>query len=184
MELTSLVEFTRHKIDPSKSLVINVEYNQLDPLLRGQGTGEGDVADPATGYSPFPGNANNLVVEMKAYAQTLRGEDQGVVTEFVNPKYKDSSRTAFKKPTRLECMMQDVPKLFQKELGNKALENVGFTSFERWFTFSPAKNALEAGQADVAAGSSAPGTMSSSESDVYVQNQRKLVSIRLYVMGW
>jgi hypothetical protein len=117
--------------------VINVEYNQLDPLLRTQGGGEGDVSDPATGYSPFPGNANNIVIEMGAYAKTLRGEDQGVVVEFVNPKYKDDTRTEFNKPTRLECMMQDIPKLFQKEMGKEA--NIGFTMFDRWFTFSPAK---------------------------------------------
>lgn len=129
--------FIRHKSDPSKSLVINVEYNQLDPLLRSQGDCKGDVPDPATGYSPFPGNANNLIIEMGAYAKTLRGEDQGVVLEFVNPKYKDETRTDFKKPTRLECMMQDIPKLFQKEMGADA--NIGFTMFDRWFTFSPAK---------------------------------------------
>ena len=35
-----------------------------------------------------------------------QGEDQGMVSEFVNPKFKDSSRTSFTKPTRLECMMQ------------------------------------------------------------------------------
>jgi UDP-sugar pyrophosphorylase len=163
----------RHKTDPDKSLVINVEYNQLDPLLRTQG--EGDVADPNTGYSPFPGNANNLVIEMKSYARTLRGEDQGVVLEFVNPKYKDSTRTEFKKPTRLECMMQDIPKLFQKEMKQEA--NIGFTMFDRWYTFSPAKNALEAGQEAVNAGSSAPGTMSSAESDMYIQNQHKLKSV-------
>lgn len=46
--------------------------------------------------------------------------------------------------------------------------------FDRWFTFSPAKNALEAGQEAVAKGSKAPGTMSSAESDKYIQNQRKL----------
>jgi UDP-sugar pyrophosphorylase len=161
-----------HKADPNKSLVINVEYNQLDPLLRTQGECTGDVADAATGYSPFPGNANNLVIELSAYAKTLRGEDQGVVLEFVNPKYKDSTRTDFKKPTRLECMMQDIPKLFQKELGSSA--NIGFTNFDRWFSFSPAKNSLEAGQEAVAAGNTAPGTMSSAESDLYVQNQRKL----------
>lgn len=117
--------------------MINVEYNQLDPLLRSQGDKKGDVPDPATGYSPFPGNANNLVLELGAYARTLRGEDQGVVLEFVNPKYKDDTRTEFKKPTRLECMMQDIPKLFQKEMGQEA--NIGFTMFDRWFTFSPAK---------------------------------------------
>ena len=75
---------------------------------------------------------------MGAYAKTLKGEDQGVVLEFVNPKYKDpTKRTDFKKPTRLECMMQDIPKLFQKEMGKDV--NIGFTTFERWFTFSPAK---------------------------------------------
>jgi UDP-sugar pyrophosphorylase len=26
--------------------------------------------------------------------------------EFVNPKYTDASKSAFKAPTRLECMMQ------------------------------------------------------------------------------
>jgi UDP-sugar pyrophosphorylase len=162
----------RHKSEPSKSLVINVEYNQLDPLLRSQGDKKGDVADPETGYSPFPGNVNNIVIEMSAYAKTLRGEDQGVVLEFVNPKYKDNSRTDFKKPTRLECMMQDIPKLFQKEMGSEAY--IGFTMFDRWFTFSPAKNALEAGVEAAQKGSTAPGTMSSAESDKYIQNQRKL----------
>jgi UDP-sugar pyrophosphorylase len=160
----------RHKTDPDKSLVINVEYNQLDPLLRTQGAG--DVADPDTGYSPFPGNANNLVIELGAYLKTLQGEDQGVVIEFVNPKYKDDTRTVFKKATRLECMMQDIPKLFQKELKQEA--KIGFTSFDRWYTFSPAKNSLESGQDAVKAGNNAPGTLSSAESDLYVQYQRKL----------
>jgi UDP-sugar pyrophosphorylase len=160
----------RHKTDPDKSLVINVEYNQLDPLLRTQG--EGDVADPDTGYSPFPGNANNLVIELGAYSKTLQGEDEGVVIEFVNPKYKDDTRTEFKKATRLECMMQDIPKLFQKELKQDA--KIGFTSFDRWYTFSPAKNSLESGQDAVKAGNNAPGTLSSAESDLYIQYQRKL----------
>jgi UDP-sugar pyrophosphorylase len=105
--------------------------------LKTQGDCLGDVPDPDTGFSPFPGNANNLVIDIGAYAKTLQGEDQGVVVEFVNPKYKDSTRTEFKKPTRLECMMQDLPKLFQKEMGSDA--NIGFTMFDRWFTFSPAK---------------------------------------------
>jgi UDP-sugar pyrophosphorylase len=152
-----------------------VEYNQLDPLLRTQGDCLGDVADPQTGYSPFPGNANNLIIEMSAYAKTLRGEDQGVVLEFVNPKYKDDTRTTFKKPTRLECMMQDIPKLFQKEMGTDV--NIGFTMFDRWITFSPAKNSLEAGQDAVRGGNTAPGTLSSAESDMYVQNQKKLQSL-------
>jgi len=170
-EAAGAIARLEHKTDPSKSLVINVEYNQLDPLLS-QNNGKGDVPDPSTGYSPFPGNSNILILELSSYLHTLRGEDQGVVTEFVNPKYADESRMKFKKATRLECMMQDFPKLLQKEMGAQA--NVGFTMFDRWFTFSPAKNSLESGKEAVLKGSDAPGTMSSAESDIYIQNQRKL----------
>jgi hypothetical protein len=42
------------------------------------------------------------------------------VPEFVNPKYADVSRTTFKSPTRLECMMQDFPRYFNSN-------SVGFT---------------------------------------------------------
>jgi len=171
-EASGAITKLTHNTDPDKNLVINVEYNQLDPLLSTQGDKLGDVADEVTGYSPYPGNANNLVMELESYVNTLHGEDQGVVVEFVNPKYKDSTRTDFKKPTRLECMMQDFPKLLQKEMGQKA--KVGFTQLERWFSFSPAKNSLESGIDSVKSGSTAPGTMSSAESDKYLQNQRKL----------
>jgi len=89
--------------DVDKDIVINVEYNQLDPLLRTDAAGGlGDVADESTGYSPYPGNCNNLVIEFESYCKALRGEDRGVVDEFVNPKYKDEARSVFKKPTRLE----------------------------------------------------------------------------------
>lgn len=46
-----------------------------------------------------------------------------MIPEFVNPKYADETRTLFKSPTRLECMMQDYPKL----LSSKG--EVGFTSY-------------------------------------------------------
>jgi UDP-sugar pyrophosphorylase len=68
----------------------------------------GDVND-ASGFSPFPGNINQLVVKLDTYVKTLASSG-GVIGEFVNPKFKDAARTAFKKPTRLECMMQDFPK--------------------------------------------------------------------------
>ena len=38
----------------------------------------------------------------------------GAVPEFVNPKYTDGTKTAFKSPTRLECMMQEFPRLYSK----------------------------------------------------------------------
>lgn len=34
--------------------IVNVEYNQLDPLLRAEVNPEGDVPD-ASGFSPYPG---------------------------------------------------------------------------------------------------------------------------------
>ena len=42
------------------------------------------------------------------------GGDTGIIAEFVNPKYADAERRVFKKPTRLETMMQDLPKLFMQ----------------------------------------------------------------------
>ena len=39
-----------------RSMTINVEYNQLDPLLRATAAfAGGDTNDPSTGFSPFPG---------------------------------------------------------------------------------------------------------------------------------
>ena len=35
----------------------------------------------------------------------------GTVPEFINPKYADAAKNKFKSSTRLECMMQDFPKL-------------------------------------------------------------------------
>jgi len=147
------------------SLVINVEYNQLDPLLRATpGFEAGDTDDPLTNFSPFPGNVNNLLVYLPNYVKVVSGPDAGVVEEFVNPKYADASRTTFKKPTRLECMMQDLPKLITKELGDDA--RVGFTTMERWLSFSPAKNDPASGAASAAKGDP-PGSPASAEADYY-----------------
>ena len=50
-------------------------------------------------------------------------------------RYSDDTKTSFVKPTRLECMMQDFPKLLA---GSDA--KVGFTQVERWTSFSAVKN--------------------------------------------
>jgi UDP-sugar pyrophosphorylase len=81
----------------------------------------GDVQGP-DGRSPFPGSINQIIIKLEPYVKQLDLTD-GVIAEFVNPKYKDMSRTAFLKPTRLECMMQDYPKTLP------STEPVGFTSF-------------------------------------------------------
>ena len=86
--------------------------------------------------------------------------------EFVNPKYADAAKSVFKKPTRLECMMQDHPKV----LGAGAL--VGFTMFDDW-TYSPVKNSVEEGRAKLAQG--APGrTAVEGELEYYAAGGRQL----------
>lgn len=115
-----------------RSMVINVEYNQLDPLLRATGFPDGDV-NCETGYSPFPGNINQLILELGPYIEELR-KTEGAIKEFVNPKYKDASKTSFKSSTRLECMMQDYPKTLPPTA------KVGFTVMDTWLAYAPVKN--------------------------------------------
>ncbi|KAJ1410383.1 udp-n-acetylglucosamine diphosphorylase, partial [Ochromonadaceae sp. CCMP2298] len=131
--------------EDGREMTVNVEYNQLDPLLRATVSPQGDVNDPATGCSPFPGNINQLLFQMDPYVRTLQ-ESEGIMPEFVNPKYTDASKNLFKKPTRLECMMQDYPKLL------KAGARVGFTSMPDWICYSPCKNNSADAAASVAAG--------------------------------
>jgi len=158
-----------------EELTINVEYNQLDPLLRATISPElGDTNDPELGCSPFPGNANNLVFKFSTYKKVCEGEAQGVVPEFVNPKYADAERNLFKKPTRLECMMQDFPRLIQAEMPQDG-SNIGFVSFPKWLSFSPAKNSLDAGAANAKNGNP-PGTVASAEADFYAAKAKKLES--------
>ena len=116
------------------SVVQNVEYNLVDPLLKDKYNGKGDVANE-TGFCDFPGNLNVLIFKLRPYLNVL-DETKGLVPEFVNPKYADETRNKFKSPTRLECLMQDVPKLI------KHGEKVGYTYFDRWFCFSACKNNL------------------------------------------
>ena len=53
------------------SRTINVEYNQLDPCLRAtEEFKDGDVNDKS-GYSPFPGNINQLLFKLDAHNKIL-----------------------------------------------------------------------------------------------------------------
>ncbi|KAK9167318.1 hypothetical protein Scep_002509 [Stephania cephalantha] len=159
-----------------RTMVINVEYNQLDPLLRASGYLDGDV-NCETGYSPFPGNINQntasisgesmsqsaviyyrsaeslawigilahdakamdygkllmLILDLDSYIEELT-KTKGAISEFVNPKYKDSTKTSFKSSTRLECMMQDYPKTLPPTA------RVGFTVMDTWLAYAPVKN--------------------------------------------
>lgn len=117
----------------SKKITVNIEYNQLDTILRSCGYPDGDVDDDDKGRSIFPGNTNQLVFRMEPYLQNLK-LSQGIMPEFVNPKYTDNTRAAFKSATRLECMMQDYPKLLRSRC------KVGYTLLPTWFSYSPCKN--------------------------------------------
>jgi UDP-sugar pyrophosphorylase len=149
------------------SLTINVEYNQLEPMLKASGFPDGDVND-ATGFSPFPGNINQLIIALPRYAEVLEASS-GLVPEFVNPKYKDATKTTFKKPTRLECMMQDLPRNFTDA------DAVGFTQFPDW-TYSPVKNAMADAKAKMEAG--VPGrSAAEGELEFYEAAARQLRAI-------
>ena len=149
------------------SFTNNVEYNQLDSLLREKYNKEGDVPNK-DGISDFPGNINIIVFKLDTYIKALE-ETKGLIPEFVNPKYTDETRTKFKSPTRLECLMQDLPKLL------KSGENVGFTSYERWFCFSACKNNLTDACNKLKKNQS-PESAFSVEQDIFIFN-RKIMEI-------
>ena len=146
-------------------LTLNVEYNYLDPLLRETVNPAGDVAEP-NGFSRFPGNINLLVVRLVPYLRVLESSG-GVIAEFVNPKFSDASRTKFKKPARLETLMQDLPKSFVSG------EKVGVTIFDRVWCFSACKNNLVDAAAKVVTNGPAESA-SSAENDFYLAGRMKL----------
>ncbi|KAL7069279.1 putative UDP-sugar pyrophospharylase [Cryptosporidium serpentis] len=155
----------RLRYSNGKYLTINTEYNVLGALLKNCDIGS-DRADQNTGYSPFPGNTNILFIRLKPYLSALK-RTGGIVPEFVNPKYTDSTKTTFKSPTRLECMMQDLPLLFGEE------EKVGCIQLERWLTFSACKNSLAEAINKHKAGLGLD-TASSCEGDYYAANAQLL----------
>lgn len=154
---------------------INVEYNQLDSLLRNAGYPDGDVNDSSSGCSLFPGNINQLVFKLEPYLAALE-RTKGLMPEFVNPKYKDETKTTFKSPTRLECMMQDFPIILEGEDMNR----VGFTTVGSELCFSPVKNAVADGLKLQATGIQ-PATAATGESDQYAATRIILRSIGVQV---
>ena len=152
-------------VSTEKELTLNVEYNQLDPLLRATVSPDGDQPNEQ-GHSMFPGNINILVVRMESYVKILE-RTQGIVAEFVNPKYADETKTSFKKPTRLETLMQDLPKLFGPD------EKAGVSIFDRRWCFSPNKNNIIDAAAKQTAGTP-PESATSAESDFYLAGRMRL----------
>ena len=97
-------------------------------------------------------------------------QTKGLIPEFVNPKYTDETRSKFKSPTRLECLMQDLPKLLNNG------EKVGFTSYERWFCFSACKNNLNDACGKLKKNQT-PESAFSVEQDVFTYNRKIMEQI-------
>jgi UDP-sugar pyrophosphorylase len=152
-------------VGKEKSVTVNIEYNQLDALLRETVNKEGDVPDEH-GLSIFPGNPNIFLIDTELYSRILR-ETKGVTPEFINPKYTDETKTEFAKPARIETLMQDIPKLFE------ASDQVGTTVLDRKWCFSPNKNSVAA--ASIKEEANIPcESATTAESDYYLINRKKL----------
>jgi UDP-sugar pyrophosphorylase len=145
-----------------KSMTINVEYNQFNPVLAASGMV--DECDE-NGFSLYPGNINTLIFSCKEYAETLEATS-GVIAEFVNPKYADEKKQKFKKWTRLECMMQDFPKCLPESA------TVGFSEFER-DTYSPVKNNAADAKKEQEAGRQ-PASACEGEANIYRYGRKML----------
>ena len=148
-----------------KKITVNVEYNQLEPLLKSTISPDGDMANDK-GFSIFPGNTNILCIKVDSYVDILESS-QGIIAEFVNPKYADDTKTTFQKPTRLETMMQDLPKLFDNS------KKVGVTLMDRSWSFSAVKNNPTVAAQKVAGGSN-PESATAAEKDFYQGGKLKL----------
>jgi len=147
-----------------RRMVASVEYNQIEPLLIASGFADGDANEPEgsaypAGFSRFPGNINELIFGVADYVAALEVTG-GAIDEFINPKYTDATKTAFKSPTRLECMMQDYVKTVPS--GQK----VGWTRYPQEYGYFPCKNDILTGAA-LSAKDVPPQTASASEMAVY-----------------
>lgn len=151
-----------------KTSFANIEYNQLDSLFKEKYNGKGDKPNK-DGFCDFPGNLNVLVFNLGSYLNIIE-ESKGLVPEFVNPKYVDDTRQKFKVPTRLETLMQDVPKLIK----NNGTE--GYTYFHRWFCFSACKNNLHDACERLKKDESPEGAFSV-EKEIFQYNERMMKEV-------
>ena len=155
--------------DGVRTMVCNVEYNQLEPMLLAAGFSEGDVNEADTGFSKFPGNINQFIIDLTKWLSAVK-KSNGAIDEFINPKYTDSTRTAFKSATRLECMMQDYVKTVPSD------QVVAFTRYPLWQGYFPCKNDIVSA-AKLSASGVPPHSASSSEMAVYHMHAQSLRTI-------
>lgn len=102
-------------------------------------------------------------MDLEKYDKVLI-KSKGNVDEFINPKYTDNTFTSFKSPARIECMMQDYPKLLDN------CDNVGFTVIDRRFCYTSVKNDIKSAAGKVKLGLSSRSA-SVCEADIYECNR-------------
>lgn len=105
-----------------------VEYNQIESYLNGQPEPMMDNQ-----FSIYPGNTNILVLKLDQYREKLILSN-GLVPEFINPKY-ESDKITFKSPARLETMMQEFSIFYD-------YNRVSYTNFDKESCYSVMKNDL------------------------------------------
>lgn len=174
--------------------LFNVEYHELDQFLRTKAHEQfpdGDANDPSTNFSLFPGNINHFVVELASY-NTILNASKGFVPELFNPKYSSDGKS-FKSPARLECMMQDYPKLlveFRDLLASAAAappsdhvakqnlqqNRIGLVLFPPALVYSPCKNDVDSARAK-AQQDIPPQCAGSAEHDLFAINREKLAVV-------
>ncbi|CXI80680.1 UTP--glucose-1-phosphate uridylyltransferase, putative [Plasmodium berghei] len=138
--------------------VVNIEYNIFESILKN--ISKKDVVDE-DGCSLYSGNTNSLIFEIRKYNEILK-KTNGIVPEYVNPKYSDDTKQHFVSPVRIECMMQDFVYLYfsqnssqtegkeekhEKNKNDQKNKNecdnsnkVGVTELNRFLCFSAVKN--------------------------------------------
>lgn len=167
--------------------LFNVEYHELDAFLRAKASTafpDGDANDPTTGFSLFPGNINHFVIELASYNVVLRASG-GFVPEVFNPKTAGSGDARrFKSPARLECMMQDYPKLLveHRKLLQKTSSRIGLVLFPPALVYSPCKNDVESAR-DKAQNDIPPQCAGSAEHDLFTANRDKLAALGIVFHG-
>uniref|UniRef100_A0A146L7H3 UTP-monosaccharide-1-phosphate uridylyltransferase n=3 Tax=Lygus hesperus TaxID=30085 RepID=A0A146L7H3_LYGHE len=108
---------------------VNIEYSEICKYIT-QETVTGDQ------YSMLPGNMNVFCIDVPTYVRLLE-QTHGIIAEFINPKYTDATNTTFKKPTRVECMMQDFSKYLPESCGT---HDIVACLLPPWYSYNPVKN--------------------------------------------
>jgi UDP-sugar pyrophosphorylase len=144
--------------------VQNVEYNIFDGAHAASAAANAAEAGQPTDY---PGSVNTLLLNLTTYERALSATG-GKVPEFINPKYKDATKSAFKSPTRVESLMQDIALVLPADA---KISGVTFGVD----MYCPVKNQLSDGVARGVAGQSTHCAASGEEA-VYEQRRQLLIA--------